>query len=163
MIRQALSTLFWLIVAAGFQQALAHRMAVGWGVPDLLLVTAVILSMQRSSDGAAITGFAAGLFMGALQNEAVASYAISRMSACMVAARIAGNLLDRAPLNVTIVGAVCTLVAGGVYLFVVPFVAPTPNIAGHLADTIGAAIYNAVIAIPIYLLFRRIAGAGARV
>lgn len=163
MIRQATSTLLWLIVAAGLQQAVAHRIAIGWGLPDFLLVTAILLSMERSSDGAALTGFAAGLLMGALQNEAMAAYAISRMAASMIAAKIAGNLLDRGPLNVTIVAAVCTLVSGGVYLFVVPFVSPMPNIGGHLADTIGAAIYNAVIAIPTYLLFRRASGAAARV
>jgi rod shape-determining protein MreD len=162
MTRAVLSTFFWLVIAGALQQAVAHRIAIGWGVPDFLLVFAIVLSMQRSSDAAAVTGFAAGVFSGALLNEAIAAFSISRMVACVVASRIATSLLDRSPLNVTIVASVCTVVAAATYLFVFPFVVGPPNIGAHLADTIGAAIYNGVIAIPIHLLVQRVAGTAAR-
>jgi rod shape-determining protein MreD len=132
-------------------------------MPDFLLVVAIVLSLERSQDAAATTGFAAGLFMGAIHNQAIAAFTLSRMVACIVGARISASFLDKGPFNLSIVAFLCTLLSGVIYLFVIPFIDTMPGIGAHVADTIGAAIYNGVIAIPIHLLYQRVAGTAARV
>lgn len=159
MTRAVLSTAAWLIGAAGVQQALSHRLAIGWAQPDFLLVVAVVASLHRSPDAAAVTGFFAGLLNSAIEGHDMLAFTVSRALVCMLSLKVYSAFLGTGALTSAIVTAIATAIAGLVYLFL----GTPPNILGHLADTIGAIIYNGVIAVPIYALYRNIAQITARV
>jgi hypothetical protein len=159
MSRTILSTAVWLIVAGGLQLALRQKMAIWWAAPDFVLVVAVVLSMHRSSDAAAFTGFFAGLMHSAILNSDLAALTISRMAASVLAVRLHAAFLGAGVLSTSLLVASCTVAAGLVSLLL----GGAQNIGSHAADTIGSAIYNGVIAIPTYALYRQFASAGSRV
>ncbi|HWP31041.1 MAG TPA: hypothetical protein VNK96_04855 [Fimbriimonadales bacterium] len=153
MISLIVTSAIWLIVAAGMQGALSERITIGWGKPDFLLVSAVILSIHRSTEGSAVTGFFAGLFHSALINDRLAALTISRMLACVISERLYAGFLGTGGVTAVIVSVIATFVAGLIYLFIgVP-----QNIWSYFADTIGSAIYNGAVAIPIYGIYRMFA------
>ncbi|MCH8275373.1 MAG: hypothetical protein IH851_11345 [Armatimonadetes bacterium] len=158
MIWTFLSTAVWLICAAGLQAALSQRLAVGWAQPDFLLIAAVILSLQRSPQAASATGFFAGLFSGALLNERMTALVISRTLVCVLSVKVYSAFLGRGALTAAVVTAVATLAAGVIYLLL----ALEKDILGWLADTMGAAIYNGVVAVPAYGLHRWLSRAPSR-
>jgi len=153
MIPVIVTSAIWLILAAGMQGAISERIAIGWGKPDFLLISAVILSIHRTTDGSAVTGFFAGLFHSALINDKLAALTISRMLACVVSERLYSGFFGTGGVTAVIVTVIATFLAGLIYLFIgVP-----QNIWNHFADTIGSAIYNGVFAMPAYGIYRAFA------
>ena len=147
------STAVWLIIAAALQGALAARLSIYWATPDFLLVVAVVLSMHRSTDAAAFTGFFAGLLHGAVLNDHMMAFIISRVIACAVAAKMAASSIGAPYLTLVLV----TLVASGVSSVLYLFFGVQKDILGWLTATIGGAFYNGVLAIPCYWLYRLLA------
>lgn len=82
----------------------------------------------------------------------LAHYAVSRTVAGFAGAssRAIGFEINIAVVGVT--AALMTLVAQTVFMFL----AAPKGIAAFLGDTIGSAVYNGVLAIPTYLLLRRV-------
>lgn len=125
--------------------------------PDFILTIAIVLSFGRSTDAAAVIGFFAGLFHGAILNAHMAALIISRVLACVVSAKIGSTFTGAAYLTIWVSVLCASLFASFLYLLVgVP-----SDILGWLTATIGGAVYNAVLALPCYWLYRRLGSPGA--
>ena len=158
MMQSVLSTAVWLIGAASLQGALSERLAFGWFRPDFLLVVAVVLSIHRSTDASAVTGFFAGLFDGALRGKAMMALIISRTLACVASVRLYSAFLGSGVITASVVVLITSVISSVLYLFL----GAPKDILGWLADTIGAALYNGVLAVPCYLLYCRLAPHGVK-
>lgn len=152
MMRSVVAAALWLILAAALNGALSHRVSLGWVHPDFLLVVAVALSMRGSTNAAAGIGFVAGMFHSSLWNEKMMALTLSRMFACIASV----HLFQATPVSgagaAMVVTGGATLVAGVLYLFLgVP-----PNLVQWLVETLGGILYNAALAVPVYLLQERL-------
>lgn len=145
----AAAILVWL--AAGLQ-LIATRMAVFGAVPDFVLVAVIVLSLFGTRSVDTGIGFVGGLFQGAMAGANLAGYVVSRT----VTAFLVG-WLGRAQLNASYWLAALVAVFGTmVAQILLLFVAPTPAIGSFLLATIGTAIYNGVLAMPVFALLRRV-------
>ncbi|MER3413847.1 MAG: hypothetical protein C4341_06340 [Armatimonadota bacterium] len=153
MMRSLVAAAVWLIVAAAFNGALSHRLSLGWVQPDFLLVVAVALSMRGTTNRAAWTGFVAGMFHSALWNEKMMALTISRMFACIASVHFFRAFPVSGAGAAAVVTGAATLVAGILYLFLG---LPT-NLVQWLVETFGGILYNAALAVPVYVLQERMA------
>lgn len=156
--RQALTPAIWLVAAACAQIALSDRLGLGFARPDFLLLCAVFLSLRREINGAALVGFFAGFLHGAVLNASLGMFVASRTFTAVIASKLFSALIDPGPFTAALVVGACSVLAGIFALFL----GSPQNILGHLAATIGTAIYNAVLAVPVYWLTARTVRTGAR-
>lgn len=159
MIKPVLVCALWLIVAAALQAALSVPLSIGFASPDFLLIAGILLSFHQTSDAASVIGFFAGLLTGSLVNASLFGYSVSRMFACLFSLRLYTLFIGESPVTVAGVTALATLISGGIFLFLgVP-----KNLLGHIADTIGSAIYNGALAFLAFGLIRSVARSPSRV
>lgn len=147
------------VLGAALHTALGARWSIGPASPDFLLLFAVMLSLGQSGESAAVTGFLAGVFHSSAMSDKMLALTISRMFACLIAPRIFGLFSGSNAAAIAVTAAGATLIAGIGFLFL----GVRDNILGHLTDTIASAIYNGVIAIPVYGIYRRLSKVSARV
>ena len=140
---------FW--IAAALQQAAAPHMTVSGARPDLLLVLALSLAVTFQPVAAAVLGFVAGLLHGGVVGSDLASLTVSRTLVGYLAGYVSRLELDVRPWYVGLVVFGGTALAH--LLLMIP--APPPEAWPYLRDTIVAAMYNGVLAIPLYALLRR--------
>jgi hypothetical protein len=152
MIAAVVSAAIWLAVASALQFSLADRIAIGQMSPDFLITISVVISMNRSSDAAAAIGFFAGLFHGSIVHDKTMAYAISRMIGTLVGANLHSRAVGGTLLSAGVIVALATLAAGTAFLFL----GVREHIGRHIVDTILSAIYNGVIAVPFFWLYRSI-------
>ncbi len=138
-------------VAAILQQALPPHLAILSFRPDFLLVTTVCLSLCMSRPAATGVGFAAGLLSGAIIGANMTHYIISRCFAGFVGAWSRRLRFTMNPAVVGLTTAAVFVLAQTLFMFL----AAPKNIVGFLGDTIGSAMYNGVLAIPLYALIKR--------
>jgi rod shape-determining protein MreD len=142
--------LFYL--AAALQQSIAYRMGVFGTRPDFLLVALSALSLMGTRRQSVWYGFVAGLLMGSISGANLGQYVASRT--------VAGLLFGWATVLDFQAGWITTFLgAAGVTLvaqFSLMLLAPPSGIGGFVADTIRMAMYNGVLAMPVYALLRRI-------
>jgi rod shape-determining protein MreD len=141
-----------LWVAGGCQQTLAPRIALFHASPDFLLVSVACLSLLSARYAGSLVGFFAGLIQGCLAGANLAAYTISRTMAGFLVGWFnslewEGNVL---------VAAITTVLTTIVAQLALMFIAPPPQLGGFLLATIATAMYNGVIAVPVYALLRRI-------
>ncbi|MBL8061144.1 MAG: rod shape-determining protein MreD [Chthonomonas sp.] len=135
-----------LWLAAVCQQALPDRLSILGARPDFLLVAVSCLSLLIPAPGSIVIGFFGGLMHSAMIGANLAQYVLSRMLAGFSASRIGeleieiGSLLAAATTLAITLGA----------QLIMMFLAPPRSLGGYIGDTIQTAIYNAVIAIPLY-------------
>lgn len=152
------TTLGLLWVAAILQQSLAQRMAIFGCEPNFLLAVLAALSLVSRPAVGGWIGFAAGLTQGALAGANLTHYVISRTIAGFLTSL--GSLLD-IRLAVGVAGLVCaasTLVAQVAFMFLAP--PPGGSLFSYLATSFGTAVYDALLAMPLYALVRRWFGPG---
>lgn len=149
----------WLIVAASLQASLSVPLSIGFASPDFLLIAAILLSFRQTSDAACVIGFFAGLLTGSLVNASLFGYSVSRMFACLFSLRLYTLFIGESPVTVAGVTLIATLISGVIFLFLG---VPT-NLLGHIADTIGSAIYNGALAFLAFGMIRSIARPPTRV
>lgn len=141
-----------LWLGAGLQQALANRLGILGATPDFLLVFLACLCLYTNRVGGAVLGFFAGLAAGATVGANMTQYVFSRTLT---------GFLDSWSRNL---GIDANLFVAGVNAFFVTivaqliqmFFAPPPGIVTFLGATIASAMYNGVLAVPVYALLRRI-------
>lgn len=151
MIRGTLIVFAWLVFATALQGVFGTRMSIGFASPDFILLTAILLSMPRAQEQAFVIGGLSGLFHSAMLNEKLAAFIISRMGACFASKRLNEAILGGGVFTFIFVVFAGTLVSGLLYLFIgVP-----RDILSHLADTIGSALYNGVLASLVYAVSRK--------
>ncbi len=150
--KSILVTVICLWMAGGCQQSLAPHMAIYRAWPDFLLVNVACLSLFTTRAGGTLLGFAGGVIHGALAGVNLAAYAITRTLAGFMVGWLNSLEFDA---NVF----VAFMATAGASLFaqlVLMFVAPPEAILPFLGATIASAMYNGVIAMPVYALLKRI-------
>lgn len=120
--------------------------------PDFLLATMTPLCLLATSRGSVVIGFVAGVFQGGIAGANLAHYAISRTLASWGLALFRGLELDIGLGMAAVATALATLFSQ----LVLMLLAPPPALPPFLAATIGTAVYNGVIAMPIYALLRKL-------
>lgn len=144
-----LALVFW--AAAALQMAAAPRLAIAGAPPDLLMVVAFATAILFPPTIAAVLGFTAGLLHGGVVGSDVATFTISRTLVAYGAGYVSRLELEVRPWYAGLVA------LGGTVLvhLLVMIPAPPPETWPYLRDTIVAATYNGVLAIPLYAFLRR--------
>ena len=146
----ALTLLF--LLAAGIQHGAAPNLAVLGATPNFLLVLALSSSVLMRPGVSAGLGFLAGLLQGAMAGANLAHYVVSRVLTCFFI-----GYESKLEVGVRVEYAALTVAAGTIVSDVLLVIfAPPPEIWSSLRATIGTAIYNGVLAVPTYLLVRRL-------
>lgn len=141
-----------LYLAAAFQTAITPRISFVGISPDFVLAFVAVFAMFVDRLAATITGFFGGVLQGALAGVNTTHYVITRtLTGFLTGSAKALGLEPSLPVAI-LVTAIVTAISQ-VVLF---FLAPPSGMGRFLGDTIGAAMYNGVLAIPVYALLRRI-------
>ena len=141
-----------LWVAGGLQQAVAFQVSVGGAGPDFLLVAIVSLSLFSLRRNGAGVGFIGGVLHGAIAGGHMAAYAITRTLVGFCVGWFTGMEFEGNTAVACIVTATATLVSQLTFLLMNPHGA----ILSALLATIGSAVYNGVLAIPLYALLKKV-------
>ncbi|HZH99105.1 MAG TPA: hypothetical protein VEX38_09050 [Fimbriimonadaceae bacterium] len=140
----------WLAVTA--QVALAPRMTF-WGfAPDLpvtLLGAAGLIVSRRAS---LVLGFAMGLGIGAAAGASLSHYGVSRSIAAFCGPGLKSFGFRPSASSAALNAVLLTFVAHLIFMFL----APPKAIGAFLGDTIRAAVYDGVLAMPTYAALRRL-------
>jgi rod shape-determining protein MreD len=139
-----------LWLSAALQETIAPKLAILDAAPDFLLVSVSCLGLLTARYGATLVGFLAGLLNGALAGANLASYAISRTFSGFLVGWFNSFELESNIMVAFATTFVATLAANLVFMFIT---GPSGLVA-YLLGTVGTALYNGLIAVPIYLLLR---------
>ncbi len=142
--------LLWL--AAVLQQGLSERLAIFGVAPNFLLIALGPMALLSRPSVGGTMGFFAGLIQGALAGANLTHYVISRTLAGFLTSL--GNQLD-IRLALTVAGLACaatTFIAQLILMFLAP---PSGSLIAYLFGSLGMALYNGILAIPLYSLLRR--------
>lgn len=134
--------------AGGCQATLAPSMAIAGASPDFLLIALVVMAPWIARKGATLMGFAAGLLHGAIAGANLTAYVVSRTLAGFFLGSLSPLEMESSVPLSSILAAVTTICVGLVSLFL----APPAAIGPFLLATIGSAIYNGVLAVPVHLM-----------
>lgn len=141
-----------LWIAAVCQFSVAPRIAIFGAGPDFLLAAVACLALFKPRRSGAWVGFAAGVLHGGVAGANLAAYAISRTFAGFLIGWLGMMDLEKSPVVAFFAAATATIIGQLILLFG----APPPAILPFLLATIGTAMYNGVIAVPVFALLRRI-------
>lgn len=149
---KALLSLLLLWLAVVLDVGLGDRLGL-WGArPNLTLVVLLPICLLTRPSAATWAGFMVGLLYGAAAGANLAHYVISRAMAGFLTSSAQGLRLEvRAPLA----GLFCalgTIVAQGLLMFL----APPVQIGPFLAATMGTALFNGVLSMPVYAVLQRL-------
>jgi rod shape-determining protein MreD len=133
------------------QQTLPERLAILGAKPDFLLLFTSLVALTTTRPKAALTGAAAGVVHGALAGVSLAAYVSSRAVAGFCAAWSKTLRYEVSLGTVAAITFAATMFADIVWLLI----APQAGIGAFLGATIGTAVYNGFLAIPVYALLRR--------
>lgn len=150
----ALTAIVVFFLGASLQFGLSSRMALGGAKPDFLLIGACCLSMFSSRSGATVFGWIAGILHGSLVGANLLHYASSRAITCFGVGWMKVLKFEVGVLVAALVVAISTIVAGLIFMFG----AGPRGIGGFMADTILSAIYNGVLAAPLFAGLRMVLG-----
>lgn len=140
-----------LWIAAGLQAGLAPYLTLLGAAPDFPLIVLSVLCLFASRTAATVLGFFTGLLYGALAGANLAHYVISRTITGFGAGW--ANAIGFEP-NLW-VSAAAAAIGTLVSQFLLLLLAPPASIPAYLGDTIGSAMVNGVLAMPVYALLNR--------
>jgi hypothetical protein len=138
--------------AGWLQQSLAHRLVILGARPDFLLAFLAPLCLLMHRVGGALTGFLAGLIQGAIAGANMTHYIVSRTLTGFIISWSRGLEYEVSLLLAGLIGALTTLLAQSLLMFL----APPPEIFPFMGATIRTAVYNGVLAMPIYAVLKRV-------
>lgn len=150
--RQALWIALGMWLIGVLQSGLAPHMALMTVRPDLLLIYGLVVSLHMTRSGAAAVGFFVGLIMGGLVGANLTHYVVSRAFACFCMGWSRRFRFELSYLSVVGFVFAGTLIANLLFMFT----AAPRDVGGFLRDTILAATYNGVLALPLYALMKRV-------
>jgi rod shape-determining protein MreD len=139
-------------VAGSCQQGIAGRETMLIGRPDFLLVTIVCCSLFARRACGGLIGFVGGIVQGALAGANLAGYVVSRTICgfCVGWLRVLEPDYSATVAFLTAIGA--TLLSQ----LLLMFIAPPSAIGSFVLATIISAVYNGVIAVPVFELLKKI-------
>ena len=140
------------LYGAGSLQPLAPRLALCGVRPDFMLIVLGPLCLLASRLVGTLLGFAAGVIAGSLSGANMAHYVISRTVGGFFVSSARSLGLADSTATVAFTTVALTLIAQ----LVLMFLAPPARIMGFLADTMGSAVLNGVLAIPIHFLLSKV-------
>ena len=148
---------FALFLAALLQSVYSDSLTFGGAHPDFLLATAIVGAMFCTPNGGATLGFFAGLLhacLAAPPHGGFGSLIVTRTLAGFGVGWLEDRIFrDNALIALALVALGTTLAEGLFFIF-----APLRNVA-HWARGMGLTVlYNTLLAIPLYLLIRRLLG-----
>jgi rod shape-determining protein MreD len=141
-----------LWLAGGFQASLAPRLAIAQVAPDFVLIVLGSVSILSSRRAGTVSGFFGGLIEGGLAGANLTQYVISRSLAGFLTGWLTAWEFEATVIVAFFAVVACTLEAQLLLLFL----APPTRIFAFLLATIGSAIYNGVLAMPLFALLKRI-------
>jgi len=147
-----------LWIAGGFQLSLSYPMSIWGASPDFLLVVVVVWSLFAERRNGAAMGFFAGTIQGAVAGGHLATYSVIRTVIGFVVGWLTGLEFEGNIAVAFIVTASATTVAQIAYLLLSPKGAILP----FLLATIVSAMYNGVLAMPLYALLKKVADSPRR-
>ena len=155
--RRAAGLILALFLAALAQSVWADAMQIRGARPDFLTATALLGALFCDANGGAALGFAAGLFHASLAAPPNGGFGGLIVSRTLVAAMIGWLdervFRDNALIAVALVAVGTALSEGLFFLF-----APQPHVA-HWAKAVAlTTLYNTLLALPLYLLIRKLTG-----
>jgi rod shape-determining protein MreD len=139
-----------LCVATGLQSSIAYRIGLWDGVPDFVLTVTLVAALTGDTASGAIIGFIGGLLAAAVGGQTVGTYISTRTLTAWLAAWTTGRFIERHSWVVVLCVFVGTFVAELLFLLGYPHTSPGFWVRSTLLD----ACFNAVLAIPVYLLLR---------
>ena len=149
-----------LIIAIGLYLAIVAQVSIAPAVapfgcvPDFLLLALGLFSMRGGRLSGAMIGFFAGILYGGVAGANIQLYVFSRVIAGLLIGSVSSMELDSSFLLASIVSVFTVLIGQGIMILL----APHPNLIGLVGATIETAVYNGVLAIPVYALLKRIQG-----
>ncbi len=141
--------LFW--VAAALQVKAVQSLTIFGARPDFLLVVAVSVSVLHRPGTAAGMGGIAGFLQGVISGANLAHYVVSRAVAAFAVGHVSKLELDVRSGYVGLMAVGATIIAQVLLMIF----APQPEFWSFIQATILTALYNGVLAIPVYALLRR--------
>jgi len=142
--------LLWFAGAA--QQAIAFQVTAGGISPDFPLIVIVTVGLFSNRRSGAFLGFLGGAIHGAIAGGHTAAYTITRTVIGFIVGWFTGMEFEGNVAVAFIVTAAATIVTQLTFLLLTPRGA----ILSFLLATIGSAMYNGVLAIPLYALLKRV-------
>ncbi|MBX3112455.1 MAG: hypothetical protein KF857_10640 [Fimbriimonadaceae bacterium] len=149
--RQYLATAGLLFVAAVLEAGLARHLAIYDARPSFLLVLALSYGLSVRPGRAAVVACVSGVLTGGLSGASMAAFTVGRTLVCFFL-----GFLERVEIKVALpLGAALVAVGTCVDAGFTMLISPPSDIGGFMRATIGSAVYNGVLAFPIYGLVRR--------
>ena len=141
-----------LYVAALLQSGASYRMDVFGARPDFLLLCGMVLPLVFRPKQGAIIGFFAGVLHGWVTGVSLTVYALVRMVFGYGISRIgkSGYAID-----LKVAWAIVT-VGSLLSQLIILLLAPPADKGAYIRATIGTALYNGVLALPFFLIARRV-------
>lgn len=146
------AVMLWL--GAALQQTISPRIDILGARPDFLLTFMSVACLYASRVGGALIGFFTGLAAGANFGANMTQFIFSRTVTGFLDAWFRLFGVD-ANLFVASINAIFVTVVAQLLQM---FFAPPQGIVAFLGATIGSAMYNGVLAVPVYALLRKILG-----
>ncbi len=148
--------LLWL--AGGCQQSVAYQLSLVGATPDFLLVAVVVFSLFADRRTGSIFGFLAGAIQGAVAGGHVSSYVITRTILGFLVGWLTGLEFEGNIVVAFVVTAASTCITQFAFLLL----SPRGGILPFLLATIGSAMYNGVLAMPLYALLKKVSDSPRR-
>jgi len=141
-----------LWIAAILDRGLAEHISIFGAQPDFVHLVCIVAGLGLGRGQAAVTGFFGGVIQGALMGANLTHYVISRALSSFCSSWSRQLRFEMNPPAIFATVAILTIFGRIVFMMT----AGPKGIAGFLGDTMGTAIYNGVLAIPVYALLRRV-------
>ena len=146
----AAGLLFW--VAAVLQQSLSPRLTIWGGAPEFLILVALCFALISRPAGGAICGFLSGVIAGGLTGATLTHFVVTRTVTGFGFSFLGQSGIEVTSRKAGLIVAVGTLVTQILFMLV----APPSGIGLFLRATLVTAMYNGVLAIPLYGLLHRL-------
>jgi rod shape-determining protein MreD len=142
--------LLWIAGAA--QQAVAFQVSFGGISPDYPLIVVVTMGLFANKRSGAGIGFIGGAIHGAIAGGHMAAYTVTRTLIGFLIGWFNGMEFEGNTAVAFIVTAAATLCTQITFMLL----APRGAILPFLLATIGSAMYNGVLAMPLYALLKKV-------
>ena len=149
---------FLIWFAGGCQQSVSYQVSLAGASPDFPLIVIATLALFGDKRSGALVGFLGGVIHGAIAGAHLATYAVTRTLLGFAVGWFSSLEFEGNPVVAFIVVAAATLVTQIAFMLVTPGGAILP----FLLATIGSAMYNGVLAVPLYALLNKVLDSPSR-